>query len=199
MADPSNAKRGATPAQVARAAALAAETRARHREIVESLPSVRNPEVDVHVPRDAAKGRRSSSELAIRKTPAGRQRQAEAIREKVDAERLQALGKARKFQVEYELFGGQSASRLQDAMTNSQMARFQAASRAIASVSAQALAILFKYEGGQEDYSSALERILSSPESRDVEEGLDKLEALADLAQKAGRVYAPARIGRLNV
>jgi hypothetical protein len=84
-------------------------------------------------------------------------------------------------------------------MTKSQMARFQQASRRIAGVSAQALAILFKYEGGQGDYSSALERILSSPESRDVEEGLDKMEALAELAERAGKLYSPARIGRLNV
>lgn len=191
--------RGATPAQVARAAAQAAASRELHNATVESLPSVRNPEVEVHVPRDAAKGRRSSAELAIRKTPTGRARQAQAIREAAAAQKLEAIGKARKFQIQYELFGGQAADRLQDAMTSSQMARFQQASRRISGISAQALAILFKYEGGQEDYSSALERILSSPESRDVEEGIDKLENLAELAERAGKLYAPARIGRLRI
>lgn len=198
MADPKT-PRGATVSQVARAAAAAAANRAAKAAIIESLPSVRNPEVSVHVPRDAAKGRRSSAELSVRKTPAGRARQAEAIRERAAAEKLQSIGKARKFQMEYELFGGQSADRLQAAMTNSQMARFQQASRRIASVSAQALAILFEYEGGQGDYNSALERILSSPESRDVEEGLDKLEGLAELAERAAKLYAPSRVGRITV
>ena len=183
----------ALPPVVARAATRAAASRTRRAETIEALPSIRNPEVNVYVPREPTR------KPAQRSTKAGQARQAEAIRERAAAEKLQAIGRARKFQLEYELVGGSVSERLTDAMTRSQAARFQAASREIASIPQQALAILFEYEGGQSDYSSALERILSSPESRDVEEGLDKLEALADLAKRAGQAYSPKAIGRLNV
>ena len=48
-------------------------------------------------------------------------------------------------------------------------------------------------------YTEALDRILASPQSRDVEEGLDIMEQLAELAASAARVYAPSRIGRLTI
>lgn len=178
---------------VARASATAAFSRSSRAATIESLPSVRNPAVTIYVPREPTRM------PAARKTKAGQARQAEAIRERAAAEKLQTIGRSRRFQLEYELFGGQNAERLQDAMTRNEQARFQKASRRIAGIPQQALAILFDYEGGAGDYSSAIERILSSPESRDVEEGLGKLEALADLAERAGQLYSPRAIGRLTV
>lgn len=178
---------------VARAAATAATARSNRAATIESLPSVRNPEVTIYVPREPTRT------PATRKTKAGQARQAAAIRERAAAEKLQVIGKARAFQLRYELYGGQNAERLQDAMGAGDQARFQQASRAIASIPHQALALLFEYEGGQGDYSSAIERILSSPESRDVEEGLNKLEALAELARQAARLYSPRAIGRLTI
>ena len=84
-------------------------------------------------------------------------------------------------------------------MTASQQARFQALSDRISRISHQALGILFTHEGGTGDYNAVIERILASPESRDVEEGLEILESLADMADKAGEAYAPSRVGRLNI
>jgi len=178
---------------VARAAATAAASRSQRAATIEGLPSVRNPEVTIYVPREPTRT------PAARKTKAGQARQAEAIRERAAAEKLQTIGRARAFQLRYEMLGGQNAERLQDAMSPGDQSRFMRASRKIASIPHQALALLFEYEGGQGDYSSAIERILSSPESRDVEEGLNKLEVLAELAERAASLYSPRAVGRLTV
>ena len=84
-------------------------------------------------------------------------------------------------------------------MNADQRRDFQRYSEQIASGSQQSIAILFEYAGGQGDYSSAIERIKASPQSRDVEEGLAILARLAQMAARAAVEYAPSRIGRLTV
>ena len=178
---------------VVRAQAAAARQRQARAEIIESLPDIRNTRVRLRVGEQTGRG------LPERKTPAGQKRQADAFRQRIAAEKLQAVGRARKQQLVSELMYGAQSDRLQDAMTREQQREFQHYSEVIASGSMQSIAILFEYAGGQSAYSSALERILASPESRDVEEGLGMLAALAEQARRAAVVYAPSAIGRLTV
>lgn len=178
---------------VERAQAVATRQRAERDEFIARLPDIRNPRVTLRPVERTQRG------LPERKTPAGRKRQAEAIREKMAAGRLQAVGRARKAQLVSELRDGMQNDRLQSAMDSEQQARFQRLSERIARGSQQSVALLFDYAGGQGQYSSAIERIVASPESRDVEEGLSILEALADQAELAASVYSPTSIGRLKL
>lgn len=167
--------------------------RVRRAELLRQLPLVQNPKANIR-PKE-----RTARMAPKRKTKAGQQRQAKAIRDRANAERLQPLGKSRKAQLVTELYDGAQSERLQEAMTGEQRRRFQRLSEIIASGSAQSVAILFEHTGGQSLYTGALDRILASPESRDVEEGLDMLETLAEYAVDAARLYAPSRIGRITV
>lgn len=157
------------------------------------LPDVRNPQVRLRA------GEVTERMAPDRKTRAGKQRQAQAIRERAAAERLQSVGRARRDQIRSELQSGSQSDRLQDSMSKEQQRRFQRYSEIIASGSQQSIGILFEYAGGQNQYSAAIERMLASPESRDVEEGLAMLEALAGQARKAAVMYSPSAIGRLTV
>lgn len=161
--------------------------------IISSLPDVRNPQVRLRA------GEQTERMAPERKTRAGQQRQAQRIRDRAAAERLQAIGRSRRNQLVNELLYGAQSDRLQDAMTKEQQREFQRYSEVIASGSQQSIAILFEYAGGQNQYSGALERILASPESRDVEEGLGMLQSLAEQAQRAAVMYSPSAIGRLTV
>lgn len=185
--------RPTTPGTVGRASSYAETLRQRRAEIIGGLESVRNPEVTIYLPRTPGRA------LARRTTQAGQRRQADAIRERADAQRIQNVGRRRREQLRDELDHGPLSERLQEALNGSDQRRFREASRRIAAIPLQALALLFDFEGGQGDYSSAIERLVASPGSRDVDEGLAKLEGLADLAERAGRLYAPSRIGRLSV
>jgi len=167
--------------------------RSRRDEILRQLPLVQNPKANIR-PKE-----RRPRIAPPRKSKAGQQRQARAIRDRANAERLQPLGKARKAQLVTELYDGPQSERLTETMNGEQRRRFQRLSEIIASGSAQSVAILFEHTGGQSLYTGALDRILASPESRDVEEGLDMLETLAEYAQDAARLYAPSRIGRLTI
>lgn len=183
----------ARQAIVERAQAAAARQRQARAEVINSLPDIRNPIVNLRAGEQTGRG------LPARKTAAGQRRQAQAFRERISAERLQAVGRARKAQLVTELEYGPQWDRLQAAMRPDQRREFQELSERIASGSQQSVALLFNYAGGQGQYSAALERILASPESRDVEEGLAMLEALAEQAARAAVMYAPSRIGRLSV
>lgn len=178
---------------VENAQASAARQRDRRAQVIGQLPDVRNPRVRLRV------GEQPDRMAPVRKTRKGKQRQADAIRERAAAERLQNVGRARQSQLRGEIQSGAQADRLKETMTESQRRDFQRYSEAIASGSYQATAILFDHAGGQNDYSAAIERILASPESRDVEEGLAMLESLAERARVAAKIYAPSVIGRLNV
>ena len=178
---------------VENAQASAARQRQARAEIIGSLPDVRNPAVTLRV------GEQTARMAPERKTRAGQRRQAQAIRERAAAERIQTVGRARQAQIRGELHNGAQSDRLLDAMNKSQQREFQQLSEIIASGSQQSTAILFDYAGGQNEYSAALERILASPESRDVEEGLGMLEALAERARRAASLYSPSAIGRLTV
>lgn len=185
------------PPRVTGAVERAQETRKQQRDrrnaVISSLPDIRNPEVRLRVGEVTERG------LPERKTRKGRQRQAEAFRERTNAEKLQNVGRARQQQLRTELLSGAQSDRLRDAMNANQQKEFQRLSEIIASGSQQSTAILFDHAGGQGEYSAAYERIVASPESRDVEEGLAMLATLAGRAQQAAVVYAPSRIGRLNV
>lgn len=160
--------------------------------VIASLPDIRNPRVTL---RPGEVTERAAPE---RKTRKGQQTQASRIRGRAAAERLQNIGRARRNQLlsELEL---DPTGRLADNMTPEQRREFQAYSEQIARGSRQSIAILFEYAGGQSVYSSAIERILASPESRDVDEGLAMLASLAEQAQRAAVVYSPSAIGRLTV
>jgi hypothetical protein len=183
----------ARQAIVERAQAAAARQRQARAEAINSLPDIRNPIVKLRAGEQTGRG------LPERKTAAGQKRQAQAFRERIAAEKLQAVGRSRKAQLVTELEWGAQSDRLQDAMSPDQQRDFQRYSEQIASGSQQSVAILFNHAGGQGQYSAALERILASPESRDVEEGLAMLAALAQQAAQAAIVYAPSRIGRLTI
>jgi hypothetical protein len=178
---------------VERAQAAAQRQRLARAEVIASLPNVYNPRANLRAGEQTGRG------LPERKTAEGQRRQAAAFRQRIAAEKLQNVGRARKSQLVNELQYGPNADRMQQNMTRTQQREFQALSERIARGSQQSIAILFEYAGGQGQYSSAIERILASPESRDVEEGLSILASLADMADQAAVAYAPSRIGRLTV
>lgn len=178
---------------VQNAQASAERQRNRRAEILGKLPDVRNPAATIRV------GEKTARKAPDRKTKAGQKRQAEAIRERAAAERIQAVGRARQAQLRNELASGAQADRLKETLSKSQRREFQKYSEIIASGSQQATAILFDHAGGQNEYSAAIERLLASPESRDVDEGLGMLAALAERAQEAARIYSPKAIGRIDV
>lgn len=161
--------------------------------MLSSLPNVQNPSVPLRPPEQTD---RSAPE---RKTRRGQQTQASRIRDRANAERLQAIGRARREQLRSELNREDGPLTLRLNMTADQRAEFQHYSERIAAGSYQSLAILFEYAGGQSEYSMALERILASPDSRDVELGLGILAKLAGDAERAAVMYAPSRIGRLTI
>jgi hypothetical protein len=183
----------ARQAIVERAQAAAARQREARAAAISNLPDIRNPRVTLRPPEQTGRG------LPERKTPAGQKRQAQAFRERIAAEKLQNVGRARKEQLTTELTHSVNSDVYERNMDREQQQRFQRISERIASGSQQSLAILFEHAGGQGLYSAALERILASPTSRDVEEGLAMLEELADQANQAAVVYAPSRIGRLSI
>lgn len=166
--------------------------RERRAAAISSLPDIRNPRVQLRA------GEITDRAAPVRTTRKGQQTQAARIRERENAARLQAVGRARRSQLVSEL-ERDPTGRLSDNMTREQRRDFQRYSEQIAQGSQQSIAILFEYAGGQGVYSSALERILASPESRDVEEGLAMLASLAEQARVAAVMYAPSRIGRLTV
>lgn len=178
---------------VARAVAAAEALRNRRAEVLRQLPDVRNMAVGLRV------GERTARMAPRRTTRKGQERQTRAIRDRANAERLQEIGRARQGELLTALYDGPQSERLQETMTREQRSRFQRLAERIASGSRQSIAILFRYAGGQSLYTEALDRILASPQSRDVEEGLDIMEQLAELAASAARVYAPSRIGRLTI
>jgi hypothetical protein len=184
----------ARQAIVERAQAAAARQREARAAIISSLPDINNMRPDVRL----RPGEQTGRGLPERKTPAGQRRQAQAFRQRIAAEKLQNVGRARKFQLVTEL-ERDPTGRLYDNMTPDQRRDFQRYSEAIAQGSQQSIAILFEFAGGQGMYSSALEKILASPDSRDVDEGIARLAQLAGLASKAAVEYAPSRIGRLTV
>lgn len=178
---------------VERAQAAAEQQRQRRAEVISNLPDVRNMAVRLRV------GEKTERFAPERKTRAGKQRQAQAIRERAAAEKLQGVGRSRRYQLRTELQHGAQSDRLQENMNAEQRSRFQRLSETIASGSNQAVGLLFNYAGGQQEYSMALERILASPESRDVEEGLAMLETLAARAKRAATIYSPSTIGHITV
>lgn len=159
--------------------------RDRRAEVIESLPDVRNP----------ASNLRAKGERDIRKAPRGysQKRQAEAIREQAQAKEIQALGRRAKATVR----GNAERPDLRGVMDREQRRRFDDAMRRIQAGSQQSLGILFSYAGGEEDFDLAIERV-KYPRG-DPDEGFDMLDALADRAEDAARLYAPSVIGRLNV
>jgi hypothetical protein len=181
------------PAIVKRAQNYARDLRERRAAAISSLPNVQNPRARLRP------GEVTERAAPLRSTRRGQQTQASRIRDRANAERLQEIGRARREQLRTELNREDGPLSLRSNMTADQRAEFQHYSNRIAAGSQQSIAILFEYAGGQSDYSMALERILASPDSRDVEEGLAILAKLADTAERAAVMYAPSRIGRLSV
>ena len=158
--------------------------------VLAQLPDVRNPAANIR-PME----RTGRAEGPPVKTRAAQERRAKAIRDRANAERLQGIGRARKNSLNVELTDGPISEQLQE-MSPDQRSRFRELTQRITKGSAQSVAILFEHAGGQKLYSAAIERILYKA-SR--EEGFDMLETLAEYAEDAARLYAPSRIGRLNV
>lgn len=173
-----------------RAQDVARIQRERRAATISELADVRNPLVKLRV------GEQTERFAPPKKTRAAQLRQAAAIREQAAAQKLQTVGRNRQAQLRNELGFGPNAERLQEAMSPEQRRRFQLLSDTIAKGSQQSTAILFNYAGGQSAYSSALERILASPESRDVEEGLAILAQLAETAGRADAMYSPKALGK---
>lgn len=178
---------------VERAQASTAKQRQARATLINSLTNINNPKVKLRP------GEQTERAAPIRKTRRGQQRQAADIRANAAAQRLQDVGRDRKQRLVSELESGPQADRLKETMSKSQQRKFQKYMERIAAGSQQSVAILFEYAGGQGDFSSAFDRLLGSPESRDVEEGLSKLKQLAKRAEKAAVAYSPKAIGRVTV
>lgn len=190
---PANYRPPRVSGNVERAQATAQAQRERRAEVLRGLTDVRNPEVTLRI------GEQPKRAAPAKRQKAARDRQSRAIREQSASESVQAVGRARKNQLRMELDNGAQSERLLDSMTEEQRSRFRATIERITAGSQQSIGILFRYAGGQNDFNAALERALASPESRDVEEGLDMLESLAERAEAAAVLYAPKKVGRINV
>lgn len=166
--------------------------------ILRQLPDVRSLDPE-HPERRPARIRpvmdMGRSEGPPVKTKEAQQRRAAAIRANANAERLQGVGRRRKADLSIELTDGPISEQLQEMNTEDRV-RFQRLIDRITKGSAQSVAILFEHAGGQNLYSAAIQRILY-PQNR--ESGFDLLESLAEYAENAAQLYAPSRIGRLNV
>lgn len=170
---------------VERAARFAQQTRDKRAEVVESLPNVRNPTMNL----------RARGERDFRAAPRGysQARQSQAIREQIQASKVQAVGR----RVKSSIRGNAERPDLRNVMDREQRRRFDEAMRRLQEGTQQSLGLLFAYAGGQEDFDLALERI-KYPRG-DPDEGFDMLERLADLAELAADAYSPKAIGRITV
>lgn len=202
--------RGVAPhgaGMVQKAVSDAQNIRIKRSEILSKLPNVRG--IDENTPADKAARIRPPMAMPVAEGPKvksrkAQNRRAEAIRERVAAERLQAVGKRRKADLRIELTDGPISEQLQE-MTPRDRATFADYTDRIARISAQALAILFQYSGGQSVYSAAIERILYS---KTRQSGFDLLASLVEYAERAEAEYSPAAMrraglgdksGRLNI
>lgn len=82
--------------------------------------------------------------------------------------------------------------------TSHERARFKEATRRIAAVSAQALAIYFHNEGGSGEFNVALKEIRYPVDGGDAGSGLDRLEDLADAVELADRTYGESAIAQMD-
>lgn len=176
---------------VTRATNYAEGLRQKRAALLSTLPDVRNPRAKLRP------GEVTEREPAARTTRKGQATQAARIRDQANAQRLRVQGRARQNQLRSEL-ELDPTGRLHDTLTAEQRREFQQLSEKIASGSQQSTGILFEHAGGSGLYNGALERILASPESRDVEEGLAMLARLADMAADAKRLYSTSAIGRID-
>lgn len=180
---------------VERAVEAAAALRTGRAAFLAQLPNVMNPLANIRPP---AEWKRGLPNLKM-KSVSGQLNAARRIRDNENAKRINNLGRNQSRNVRNELESGPQSQRLNENLaTDANKARFLAATDKISSISQQALGILFFHTGGRDLYFSALESILGSPESRDVEGGLQRLEMLADKAVEADRLYAPKAIGRVR-
>ncbi len=131
----------------------------------------------------------------IPKTKRAQQNRASAIRENVNAERLQGIGRRRINDLRIELTDGPISEELQE-MSKSDRRRFAELTDRISAGSAQSVAILFEHAGGQKLYSAAIERIRYKPHRN---EGFELLEALAEYAETAAQIYSPSALKRLGL
>lgn len=175
---------------VQNAQAYAERVRQRRYQFLRQLPNAINPRKKIRIPEPEERA------APVKKTRPAQERQAAAIRESVNNQRLARVGKARKGELVIALEFGPQYDRLQHNMTREQQREFQALSETIARGSAQSVAILFEYSGGQSLYTGAFDLILQS--TPDVEGGLGLLAELAEAAQRAAVIYAPSTIGRLG-
>ncbi len=193
--------RGATPhggGVVQKAQADARAIREERERILRQLPHAMSIDAE-NPPERAARIRpiidTGRAEGPTVKTKRAQQNRAAAIRERVNAERLQGVGKRRKADLIIELTDGPISEELQE-MSKGDRIRFQELVERIASGSNQSTAILFEHAGGQKLYSAAIERIRYKPHRRD---GFELLEQLANYAETAAEIYSPAAMKRLGL
>ena len=193
--------RGATPhggGVVQKAQADARAIREERERILRQLPHAMAIDAE-HPPEKAPRIRpiidTGRAEGPTVKTKRAQQNRASAIREQVNAERLQGIGKRRKADLLIELTDGPISEELQE-MSREDRRRFQELAERIAAGSAQSIAILFEHSDGQKLYSAAIERIRYKPHRRD---GFEMLESLAEYAETAARIYSPAAMKRLGL
>lgn len=185
--------RGATPhggGVVDAARAAADELRTNRLHVLSQLPDARNPRAKIRPQLETER-----AEGPAKKTKTAQARRAADIRAGANAQRVAAIGRARKASLRIELTDGPLSEMLQE-MNPNDRARFRELTDRIAKGSAQSVGILFAHAGGQGLYSGAIEKIVYEL-SR--EEGFDMLETLAEYAETAAKLYAPSTIGRLNI
>lgn len=184
-------------ASAAREAEKLREATQRRYDVLKRLPSVQNidhPEVGVNRLPDV-----NGFTLASATRRMSPKRQAEALRTTARSQKLVEVGRGRREQLRHELHDSEQSWQYQRYMSPEQQQRFQELSEKIASIPLQAIGILFDYENGSESYHSVIGMLTGSPDSVDVEEALSTLSDLAEVAERAGKLYAPRAIGNLNV
>lgn len=189
----------ATEAAVVRAHEQRAQAQARRNEVISQLPSARNPRVNIYTPRPP-----ETAPATIPETEARRRQRIKVIKENTEAKKLQNIGRRRKVEIgdtlAYDTRAKEIRSHLESAGGEGFVHRFKDATRRIGGVSQQALAIFLQYEGGEGDLQSALTQI-AYPGKDDgaVEDALERIESLAEYAERANTLYGPSAVGRLRI
>lgn len=153
--------------------------------------------MNIYTPREIP-----TAPAAIPESAARRRQRIKVLRENTEAQRLQNVGRRRKAEIsDFERHDPRAETIMENLRAHGGqefVSRFRAATKSLAGVSQQTLAILLQYEGGEGDFQSALTQI-AYPKSSDVEDALGRIEVLAETAQRAEGLYGPKAVGRLRI
>lgn len=163
-----------------RASDKAIEIRNNRASTLRLLPQARNKEENIFAPDEG-------------KRKIGEQAEAAKIRKGSNNQRLQAVGRRLRRDAKEGSYDG--VYELLE--TSRERIRFREATRRIAAISPQALAIYFHNEGGSGELTNALKAIRYPVDGGDADDGLKRLEQLAGALELADETYGEKAIAAM--